>query len=86
MARNIEIKARVDNLDALAARVATLTTEGPELIAQELEVVLRDGEPALLGVQEAETLMARLGIEPSQLVETAYVDLLADNAAAGVRG
>lgn len=42
----------------------------------ELEVVLADGEPAEAGVREAHTLMARLGIEASQLVEGAYVDLL----------
>ena len=43
----------------------------------ELEVVLEDNEPAEAGVREAEALMARLGIEPSQLIGTAYVDLLA---------
>ena len=42
----------------------------------ELEVVLEDGEPADAGVREAQHLMARLGVEPSQLVEGAYVDLL----------
>jgi predicted adenylyl cyclase CyaB len=42
----------------------------------ELEVVLRDGESVDAGVDEAYDLMARLGIERSQLVETAYVDLL----------
>ena len=42
----------------------------------ELEVVLEDGEPAEVGVREAHRLMARLGVEPSQLVEGAYVDLL----------
>jgi adenylate cyclase class IV len=42
----------------------------------ELEVVLEGGEPADAGVREAERLMARLGVEPSQLVEGAYVDLL----------
>jgi adenylate cyclase class IV len=42
----------------------------------ELEVVLEDGESADVGVREAERLMARLGVEPSQLVEGAYVDLL----------
>lgn len=43
----------------------------------ELEVVLEDDEPAEVGVREAHALMARLGVEPSQLVEAAYVDLLA---------
>jgi adenylate cyclase class IV len=46
----------------------------------ELEVVLQDDESSELGVREAHQLMARLGVEPSQLVEAAYVDLLADNA------
>lgn len=43
----------------------------------ELEVVLQDEEPAEAGVREAHAIMARLGIEPSQRVEGAYVDLLA---------
>ena len=42
----------------------------------ELEVVLEENEPSEVGVREAHSLMARLGIEPSQLIETAYVDLL----------
>jgi len=43
----------------------------------ELEVVLEEGETPEAGVREAHELMARLGIEPSHLVEVAYVDLLA---------
>ncbi len=43
----------------------------------ELEVMLREGESAEAGVQEADTLMARLGIAPDQRVAGAYVDLLA---------
>ena len=43
----------------------------------ELEVVLEENEPSEVGVREAHSLMAQLGIEPSQLIETAYVDLLA---------
>ena len=43
----------------------------------ELEVVLEDGEALEAGLREARTLMARLGIEAGQLVEAAYVDLLA---------
>jgi adenylate cyclase class IV len=46
----------------------------------ELEVVLEDGEPPEVGVREAHELMARLGIEPSQLIDGAYVDLIADSA------
>jgi predicted adenylyl cyclase CyaB len=42
----------------------------------ELEVVLVDGEPVEAGVREAQVLMARLGIDTSQLIERAYVDLL----------
>jgi predicted adenylyl cyclase CyaB len=44
----------------------------------ELEVVLRDGEPTDAGVREAESLMARLQVQPSQLIDRAYVDLLAE--------
>jgi predicted adenylyl cyclase CyaB len=43
----------------------------------ELEVVLREGERAEAGIREAEDLMARLGVKPSQLIDRAYVDLLA---------
>jgi adenylate cyclase class IV len=42
----------------------------------ELEVVLQEGEPLETGVREAQSLMDRLGIRPTQLIETAYVDLL----------
>lgn len=35
MARNIEIKARIDGVDALAPLVASLATAGPVLIAQD---------------------------------------------------
>ena len=42
----------------------------------ELEIVLEDGEPSEVGVTEARALMAQLGVEPSQLIEGAYVDLL----------
>ena len=47
----------------------------------ELEVVLGDDEPVEAGVREAHALMERLGIEPGQLVEGAYVDLLRAGAA-----
>jgi len=43
----------------------------------ELEVVLGDDEPTDIGVREAESLMARLQVHPSQLIDRAYVDLLA---------
>jgi len=42
----------------------------------ELEVVLRDGEPAESGIREAHELMAQLRISSTQLLEAAYVDLL----------
>ncbi|HWW07233.1 class IV adenylate cyclase [Collimonas sp.] len=42
----------------------------------ELEVVLGDGESAEAGVDEAHALMAKIGIEATQLIEGAYVDLL----------
>jgi predicted adenylyl cyclase CyaB len=46
----------------------------------ELEVVLDEHEPPEAGVREANDLLARLGVEPSQLIEGAYVDLLANSA------
>jgi adenylate cyclase class IV len=41
----------------------------------ELEVVLGENELSEAGVSEAQHLMSRLGIEPYQLVEGAYVEL-----------
>jgi predicted adenylyl cyclase CyaB len=46
----------------------------------ELEVVLAEGEAAEAAVAEAEQLMARLGVKPSQLIDRAYVDLLRSGA------
>jgi predicted adenylyl cyclase CyaB len=43
----------------------------------ELEVVLADGESAEAGVREARELMEKLDIKPYQLIDEAYVDLLA---------
>ncbi|HWX01463.1 class IV adenylate cyclase [Collimonas sp.] len=43
----------------------------------ELEVVLAEHETLDAGMREAHALMARLGIHTAQLVEGAYVDLLA---------
>jgi adenylate cyclase class IV len=48
----------------------------------ELEVVLRDGEQASDGVAEAQVLMQRLGIQPDQLIEGAYLDMLTRRHAA----
>lgn len=43
----------------------------------ELEVVLADGEPVEAGEVEANDLMRRLGVEPADLIDVAYVDLVA---------
>jgi predicted adenylyl cyclase CyaB len=43
----------------------------------ELEVVLQEGETTAQGVREAEQLMTALGVDRGQLIEEAYVDLLA---------
>ncbi|HYD58839.1 MAG TPA: class IV adenylate cyclase [Noviherbaspirillum sp.] len=45
----------------------------------ELEVVLEDHEAPEAGVREAHALMVQLGVRESQLVEAAYVDLLASS-------
>ncbi|MES1263234.1 MAG: class IV adenylate cyclase, partial [Peristeroidobacter soli] len=42
----------------------------------ELEVVLAGDEPASEGVREAGELMDRLGIQSTQLIEGAYLDLM----------
>jgi adenylate cyclase len=47
----------------------------------ELEVVLADGEPSAAGHAEADVLMRRLELREDDLVEVAYVDLLADSDA-----
>ena len=46
----------------------------------ELEVVLKDDESAQTGVNEAYAIMTRLGIDPAQLVQGAYVDMPAPSA------
>lgn len=43
----------------------------------ELEVVMADGEPADTGVEIAHDLLAKLGIAADQLIDRAYIDLLA---------
>ncbi len=168
MPRNVEIKARIDSVEALAARAAAIAETGPTIIAQddsffrcdtgrlklrqfadgqgeliyyrrpdqqgpkesfyivsrtstpealreslalaygaigrvqkrrtlfltgrtrihldrvhqlgdflELEVVLDDGEATESGVRTAHEIMHALGVAPSQLIEGAYLDLLA---------
>jgi predicted adenylyl cyclase CyaB len=47
----------------------------------ELEVVLQDGEEVETGIAEAHALMEKLGFRSSQLIEGAYVDLLAERSA-----
>ncbi|MCX7050198.1 MAG: class IV adenylate cyclase [Candidatus Sumerlaeota bacterium] len=47
----------------------------------EIEVVLKDGEPIEAGIAEAHALLERLGVESSQLIEGAYIDLLAQKRA-----
>lgn len=42
----------------------------------ELEVVLDEGESEAVGVREARELMAALGVEDSELINSTYVDLL----------
>jgi predicted adenylyl cyclase CyaB len=42
----------------------------------ELEVVLSEGESPQHGIDIAHQLMEKLGVDPSQLIEGAYVDLL----------
>ncbi len=46
----------------------------------ELEVVLEDHEPATAGEREARSLMTELGVNPADLIEVAYVDLMAESA------
>jgi predicted adenylyl cyclase CyaB len=46
----------------------------------ELEVVLNDVESAEAGIAEAQVLMERLEIDPSRLIEGAYVDLLEEES------
>jgi adenylate cyclase class IV len=48
----------------------------------ELEVVLVDGESTDTGVREARELMDGLGIQSSQLIEGAYLDLMFEASAA----
>ena len=43
----------------------------------ELEVVLAEGEPSEAGISVAHELLEKLGVSQHQLVEEAYVDLLA---------
>jgi predicted adenylyl cyclase CyaB len=49
----------------------------------ELEVVLAEDESADVGVHEAQTLMNRLGVDPQQLIDSAYVDLIKGQASQG---
>jgi predicted adenylyl cyclase CyaB len=42
----------------------------------ELEVVLDEGEAEAIGIAEAHALMGRLGVQPEQLLQGAYLDLI----------
>lgn len=46
----------------------------------ELEVVLSEGESSQAGVEVAHRLMEQFGVEPAQLIEGAYVELLAEKS------
>ncbi|QEH35719.1 CYTH domain protein [Aquisphaera giovannonii] len=48
----------------------------------ELEVVLRPDQPDLEGALVAEELLTRLGIDESQLISTAYIDLIVEGGEA----
>lgn len=50
----------------------------------ELEVVLADGEPIENGTREAHSLMTRLEISPSDLLEGSYLDLLRARHPSGI--
>jgi len=90
MPRNVEIKARVSDPAGLALRAAQFADRGPIEILQddtyevealghfiELEVVLDERESAAAGVEIAHALLRNLDIDSRQLIEGAYVDLLA---------
>ncbi len=96
MARNIEIKARIESVQALVPRVMPWASDGPTYLVQddtlltcasgrlnilELEVVLGNDSTLSDGEQEAQAVMEKLGVQQSQLVEDAYVDLLAQRVA-----
>src|SRR5262245_9037446 len=49
----------------------------------ELEVMLVDDEPAEQGIREAGGVMDQLGIQPEQLIEGAYIDLIRAAQSAG---
>jgi predicted adenylyl cyclase CyaB len=49
----------------------------------ELEVTLKDGQTEAEGTAIAHDLMARLGVQPQQLLEGAYLDLLRAQGATG---
>jgi predicted adenylyl cyclase CyaB len=42
----------------------------------ELELVLEDNQASHTGVLESRELMAKLGVQPSQFIDTSYVDLI----------
>ncbi|HKY54681.1 MAG TPA: class IV adenylate cyclase [Anaerolineales bacterium] len=50
----------------------------------ELEVVLKDGQSIVEGEEIAERLMNSLGVERSNLIDGAYMDLIASNESANL--
>lgn len=101
MARNIEIKARIESVEALEPKVAKIADSGPtELFQDDTFFQCEAGRLKLRAFSESHgelifykrsnqtgpkesfyvrsQTMALLGIEPSQLVEGAYVDLLGE--------
>jgi predicted adenylyl cyclase CyaB len=79
LARALGVRGRVRKQRTLylvgATRVHLDTVQGLGTF-MELEVVLRDDQPADEGTVIAQTLLSRLGIAQSQLVAGAYIDLL----------
>ena len=93
MARNVEIKARINSIGSILTKVTALADDGPVEIVRveglgdflELEVVLADGEHVEAGEAIARDLMEKLGVLPEQLIEGACIDLLtAETAERGV--
>jgi len=72
--------SRYRNASKINKKVITRRSTRPKTATRfssgELSVVLREGESPEAGAQEAYELMAKLGLENSQLIEGAYVDLL----------
>ncbi len=79
LSRSLEVRGRVEKHREVVivgrTRVHLDVVDGLGAFV-ELEVVLRDGEPAADGEREARALMKALGIPATSLVPEAYIDLL----------